>query len=53
MKNKHTVKVFFEDGNSLITTINGTEKEIREYYINKCFANTREQLVLCVKIEFL
>lgn len=27
-----TVKVTFEDGNSLVTSINGNDSDIREYY---------------------
>jgi hypothetical protein len=52
MKNKHTVKVFFKDGNSLITTINGTKSEVCAYYIGHTF-NFDEKMVLCTKIEFL
>lgn len=33
---KH-VKVIFENGKSLITRINGTEKEVENYYLNNYF----------------
>ena len=54
-----TVKVYFEDGNSLITSINGTEKEIEAYYLGKSFqfGDTEERpydyMVKATKVEFL
>lgn len=33
-----TIKVFFSDGDTLITRINGTLQEIEEYYIDKSFS---------------
>jgi hypothetical protein len=32
-----TIKVLFEDGDSLVTDINGTEPEIDTYYIGNMF----------------
>lgn len=32
-----TVKVTFDNGNSLVTGINGTEESIRKYYIGNAF----------------
>lgn len=54
-----TVKVYFEDGNTLTTSINGTKKEIEKYYIGKLFqfGDTEEcptdKMVKAVKVEFL
>lgn len=31
-KTRHSVKVTFKSGDSFVTTINGTKKEVREYY---------------------
>ena len=50
-----TVKVFLADGNSFITYINGTEREIRQYYCEGAMLNigTVEddiQVVTMVKI---
>lgn len=54
-----TAKVYFEDGNTLITSINGTKSEIEAYYIGKAFqfGDTEEKphdhMVKAVKVEFL
>lgn len=54
-----TVKVYFEDGNTLTTSINGTKKEIEAYYIGKCFQfgdteeHPRDKMVKAIKVEFL
>jgi hypothetical protein len=54
-----TAKVYFEDGNTLTTSINGTNKEIEAYYIGKSFqfGDTEEKpndyMVKAVKVEFL
>lgn len=54
-----TIKVTFEDNNHLTTSINGTKKEIENYYLNKCFqfGDTEEtpndKMVKAVKVEFL
>lgn len=53
------IKVYFEDGNTLTTKINGTKKEIEKYYIGQAFqfGDTEEcpkdKLVKAVKVEFL
>ena len=49
------IKVIFENGDSICTKINGTESEIRAYYIGKVF-NTgvySDCLVKAVSVEFL
>lgn len=54
-----TAKVYFEDGNTLTTSINGTKKEIEAYYIGKRFqfGDTEEhpldKMVKAIKVEFL
>jgi hypothetical protein len=50
-----TIRVTFEDGNSLVTAINGTHDEIRQYYIGQTFNLGREDdhLTKAVSVEFL
>lgn len=56
---RRTVKVTFEDGNTITTDINGTEKTIREYYIGNRFqfGDTEEcpkdKLLMATELEFL
>ena len=54
-----TVKVYFEDGNTLVSSINGTKKEVESYYVGKAFqfGDSEEcptdKMVKAVKVEFL
>jgi len=54
-----TIKVTFEDGNTIITFINGTVFEILTYYIEQYFqfGDTQEhpgdKIVKAIKVEFL
>jgi hypothetical protein len=54
-----TIRVTFADGNTLTTQINGTEAEIRAYYLGKKFQfgdteeNPSDKLVEAVNVEFL
>jgi hypothetical protein len=54
-----TIKVTFEDGNTIITSINGTVFEILSYYIGRYFqfGDTKEypgdKMVKAIKVEFL
>ena len=50
-----TVKVIYDNGDSVITKINGTESEIKAYYIGKVFniGTTKDLLVKAVSVEFL
>lgn len=50
-----TVKVIYSNGDSVITQINGTEAEIRAYYIGKVFniGVYTDLLVKAVSVEFL
>jgi hypothetical protein len=54
-----TIKVTYEDGNTTTTQINGSEEEIRRYYVGKTFNlgqphdPTQDRLVKAVSVEFL
>jgi hypothetical protein len=49
-----TVRVTFEDGNSLVTQINGSDDEIRAYYLGRRFElDETKPLVAAVAVEFL
>ena len=54
-----TAKVYFEDGNTLITSINGTKQQIEKYYIGKSFQfgdteeHPQDKMIKAVKVEFL
>lgn len=50
-----TIKVIFENGNSLTTRINGTEDEIRAYYVGKVFniGDVEDDLQEATGVEFL
>jgi hypothetical protein len=51
------IKVTFDNGDHLVTSINGTEQEIRAYYLGKIFnlgdGSGGDLLVKAVGIEFL
>lgn len=51
------IRVMFEDGDSLETSINGTDAEIRAYYEGQMFnrgdGRGGDQMVRAVKVEFL
>ena len=50
-----TFKVTFDNGDELITRMNGTEAEIKDYYIGKVFnvGTVSDCMVKAVKVEFL
>ncbi len=50
-----TIKVIFENGNSLTTRINGTEDEIKAYYVGKVFnlGCVEDDLQKVIGVEFL
>jgi hypothetical protein len=56
---RRAVKVTFADGNTLTTEINGTEEEIRAYYLNNEFQfgdtdeRPKDNLQRATKVEFL
>lgn len=55
MAYKQEVKVIFENGDYLFTTINGTEAEVKDYYIGKVFniGTVADNMQKCVDVEFL
>ena len=52
---KHFVKVLFENGDYIKTTINGTKEEIRDYYVGNYFniGNVEDNLQKCTEVEFV
>jgi hypothetical protein len=51
-----TVKVYFANGDHLITGINGTAEEIEFYYVNNVFnigTGGNDNMQKCTKIEFI
>ena len=55
MSYKHEIKVIFEDGDYLYTTINGSKEDVRAYYIGKFFncGAVEDKMKKCVDVEFL
>lgn len=55
MNYKHEIKVIFEDGDFLYTTINGSKEDVRLYYIGKFFncGTVEDNMKKCVDVEFL
>lgn len=49
------VRIFFENGDSAITMINGTTEQIEQYYLNKTFniGTVNDNMQKCIRIEFL
>ena len=52
---KHEIKVIFEDGDFLYTTINGSKEDLISYYIGKFFncGTAKDDMKKCVDVEFL
>jgi len=52
-----TIKVTFANGNSLITSINGTDTEINAYYFGNLFnlgdGAGGDNMQPCTKVEFI
>lgn len=55
MSYKHEIKVIFEDGDFLYTTINGSKEDVRAYYIGKFFncGTVEDNMKKCVDVKFL
>lgn len=51
----HIVKVIFENGDTTVTTINGSKKDIIEYYFSNIFntGTVKDNLQKVSKVEFL
>lgn len=49
------ISVYFENGDSLITGINATFAEAKEYYVGKEFnlGNSEDNLQKCTQIELI
>ena len=51
-----SVRVNFSNGDSLVTSIDGTDSEIRDYYIGQIFnlghPDSQDKMVRCDSIEF-
>jgi len=50
------VKVFFENGNSLITEINGNFERAKDYYLNKVFNIGQcghDNMSKCISVKLL
>ena len=50
-----TIKATFANGDYLETSINGTEQDIRAYYLGKRFNlgdGERDNVQVCIEIEF-
>jgi hypothetical protein len=54
-KIRHCVKVTFANGDSLVSTINGTEAEVRAYYMNNKFniGRIEDDMQSVVSVDFL
>lgn len=50
-----TVKVTFADGDSIISRMNATEQEARNYYVGKKFniGSVTDNMQTCVNLEVL
>lgn len=48
-----SIRVTFENNDFLETNINGTDEEIRNYYVGKYFELKENLIVKAIKVEFL
>lgn len=55
MQYKRKIKVIFEDGDYFFTTINGSEEEIKKYYIGKILniGTLTDNMKICIDVEVL
>lgn len=50
------IKLWFSDGTSFGTSINGTDEEINQYYLGNSFnvgTGGNDFMVECIRVEFL
>lgn len=57
-ENRRSIKVTFENGDSITTEINGSEEEINNYYLNKTFnlgpmGSSEDKMTKAINVEFL
>lgn len=50
---KQSVKVTFDDGDIVVTDINGSKEEIKKYYLGKKFPTRGEKPHTAIKVEFV
>lgn len=52
---RHIVKAYFEDGDYVVTPVNGTVESIEQYYLNKYFnlGTVSDNMQRCIRLEFL
>lgn len=53
---RQTVKVYFDNGDNFISTVNGDNETIEKYYLNRYFnlGNGENDLMAkCIKIEYI
>lgn len=51
-----SIKIIWEDGNTTVTSINGTNNEIISYYVGKTFNvgdGPKDKMLKCERVEFL
>jgi hypothetical protein len=48
-----SIRVRFSNGDSLVTSINGTNEEIRAYYLGKLFELSEGVMARATEVEFL
>ena len=51
----NVVKVIFEDGDSIVTRINGSKEEVEKYYIGNYFnlGSDKDDMKQATSVEFL
>ena len=52
---KYTVKCTYENGDEIVTGINGTKEQVAEYFLNRVFniGSVEDNMQKCVKVEFI
>jgi hypothetical protein len=56
IKEKYAVKCTYENGDTIITGINGTKDQANEYFLNRVFnigSGENDNLQKCIAVEFL
>ncbi len=50
-----TIRVSFSNGDSLVTSINGSDEEINAYYLGNVFnlGTVEDELTVATKVEFI
>ena len=56
MMETHVVRVTMEDGNSFVTTINGSKSDVEAYYLGNTFnmgIGGRDKMLRCKHLHFI